>query len=63
MEPQTLTTKELGYIEDCIKAEVLCATKAAAFERQVQDDELRAFCRESVQSANRHIDELLTLLA
>jgi|GEM_PF-5373133 len=62
METQALTVKELGFIEDCIKAEVLCATKAQAFEREVQD-ELREFCRECVQSANRHIEELMALLS
>lgn len=63
LESQALTVKELGFIEECIKSEALCATKAQAFEREVHDGELREFCHECVQSANRHIEELLALLS
>lgn len=62
METQGLTTKEAGFIEECIKAEVLCATKARAYEQEVRDPELRDFCRQAVQASHRHIDQLMGLL-
>lgn len=62
MDGQALTTKEIGLIEECLKAEILAVTKAQNFERATQDSELREFCRECVQSGQRHIDELLQLL-
>jgi hypothetical protein len=62
METGGVTTKELGFLEELLKAEVLGAAKLAAYERQVQDPELREICRSGLRSAQRHIDELLALL-
>jgi hypothetical protein len=36
-----LTTKEVGFIEDCIKAETLCGKKLELWRDQVRDPELR----------------------
>jgi spore coat protein CotF len=62
MEPQALTTKELGFVEECVKSEVLCAEKLRCYEREAQDPELREICRHGIQACERHIDELLSLL-
>lgn len=62
MEFQGLTTKEVGFVEECIKMEVLCATKLQCYEREVRDSELREICRQGLRSCEQHIDELLGLL-
>ncbi len=62
MEFQGLTTKELGFVEESIKAEVLCAAKLEAFEHEVRDPELREICRQGLRACERHIDELMNLL-
>ncbi len=62
MEAQGLTTKELGFVEDCIKSEVLCASKLRGYERDAQDPELREICRHGIQTCERHVEELLSLL-
>ena len=62
MESQALTTRELGSVEECLKSEVLCAEKLSCYEREAEDPELREICRHGIQSCERHIDELLSLL-
>jgi len=62
LELQGLTTKEVGFIEECIKAEALCVAKCAGYAHEAADPELRELCRDAVAGANRHIDELLGLL-
>ncbi len=57
-----LTTKELGFVEECIKAEALAAVKLELYEREAQDGELRDICRRGIQSCNRHMDQLMDLL-
>ena len=57
-----LTTKEIGAIEESIKMEALCVQKLQAYEREASDPELREMCRSGIQTAQRHIDELLGLL-
>jgi rubrerythrin len=59
---QGLTTKELGAIEECIKMEALAVRKLQAYEREASDPELREMCRSGVDTAQRHIEELLGLL-
>ena len=62
MEPQGLTTKELGFVEDCIKACALSATKLENYEREAQDGQLQELCRRGIQASHRHMEELLHLL-
>jgi predicted patatin/cPLA2 family phospholipase len=62
MEGSAVTTKELGFIEELVKMEVLCASKLEIYEREVRDPELRELCRSGLRTAERHIDELLSLL-
>lgn len=62
MEPQALTVKELGHIEECLKQEALCAEKLGCYEREAEDPELREICRHGLQTCQRHIEELLGLL-
>lgn len=57
-----LTTKELGFVEECIKMEVLCEQKLRWYEREAEDPELRDLCRRGQQVCRRHVDELLGLL-
>ena len=57
-----LTTKELGAIEESVKMEALSVQKLQAYEREASDPELREMCRSGVQTAQRHIEELLNLL-
>ena len=62
MASQGLTTKELGAVEECFKMEALCFSKARAYEREVEDQELRDICRQTAEAAQRHMDELLEIL-
>lgn len=62
MDGQGLTTKELGFVEDCLKNEVLCVAKLRGYEREAQDPELREICRHGIQTCERHITELLEAL-
>jgi spore coat protein CotF len=57
-----LTTKELGFVEECVKLEVLCEQKLRIYERQTEDAELRDIFRRGQDTARRHVDELLSLL-
>jgi hypothetical protein len=62
MESQGLTTKELGFVEDLIKACALKVTKLESYERETQDGQLQDLCRRGIQAHNRQMDELLSLL-
>ena len=62
MESRGLTTKELGFIEDCIKACALKVTKLEWYEREAQDGQLQDLCRRGIQTSQRQIDALLSLL-
>jgi hypothetical protein len=62
VENQGLTTRELGFLEECLKSEALCAAKLRSYEREAQDGELREICRHGIQTCERHVEELLALL-
>ena len=62
MDTQGLSSKELGFVEEAIKMEVLCCEKLEAFRHEIQDPELRDLCTQGLQSCHRNVDDLLQLL-
>lgn len=62
MESQGLTTKEVGFVEELIKACALKLSKLECYEREAQDGQLQDICRRGIQHHSRQIDELLSLL-
>ncbi|HVB10859.1 MAG TPA: hypothetical protein VNM16_10895 [Bacillota bacterium] len=55
----SLTTKELGFIEDAIKVETLCAKKLEVFRRDVREPELERLVEDCIESCHRNVDMLL----
>ena len=56
---QSMTHKELHYLEDCLKAEQLSVQKCNFFSSQSQDPEVSSICS---NMANRHQQHYNTLL-
>lgn len=54
-----LTTKEVGFIEDAIKAETLCAKKLQVFRPEVRDPELERLVQDTIESCEHNVDMLL----
>ena len=54
-----LTTKEVGFIEDAIKAETLCAKKLEVFRREVREPELERLVEDCIEGCHRNVDMLL----
>jgi hypothetical protein len=54
-----LTTKELGFIEEAVKAETLCAKKLETFRREVREPELERLVEDCIEGCRRNVDMLL----
>src|SRR5579875_3608857 len=50
-EVRRLTTKEVGFIEECIKAETLCGKKLEMWRDQIRDAQLRSLAEECIQAS------------
>jgi hypothetical protein len=54
-----LTTKELGFIEEAIKHETLCAKKLESWRHEVRDPELQRLIEDCIEGSHRNVDMLL----
>ncbi|MEW6242815.1 MAG: spore coat protein [Bacillota bacterium] len=53
-----LTDKELGMIEECVRAETVVVRKLPAMIQQCTDPQLRQLMSEIHQTHQRHLDQL-----
>lgn len=54
-----MTQKEVGAIEELIKAETLCGKKLEVWRSEIRDPELRRMAEDCIQECGRNVDMML----